>query len=232
MLATQLSAEDGARCEEAIRAMDAIRHVARGLAFWLGGVGLLKLRAPDIVWVGHTPSLNQDFEALKEITGLPQECRLPEDERDAHIRPPTEDVSLDPPGRANLRLWYRHDYRILQHCLDALVPGAPRRSLAQGDPWHRYSLQPPFDKGTGYSWTSALPPALHAQDPAARAPLVLLEDDRKLLPGSAMHLDVCTLGGGAHAFWKDKVCFSTSDGTDPNLNNRTYAVEIDKSRLE
>jgi hypothetical protein len=49
VLATQLSTEDGARREEAIRAMEAIRHVARGLSFWLGGIGHLKLRAPDIV---------------------------------------------------------------------------------------------------------------------------------------------------------------------------------------
>jgi hypothetical protein len=169
---------------------------------------------------------------LKEITGLPRECRLPVDERDAHIRPATEDVSMEPRGRVNLRLWYRHDYRILRHCLDALVPGAPSRGQAQGDPWCRYSLQPPFDKGAGFSWTSQLPPALHAEDPSTRPAFALLEDDRKLLPGSAMHLDICALGGGAHAFWKDKVCFSTSDGTDPNLNSRAYAVEIDKSRLE
>jgi hypothetical protein len=169
---------------------------------------------------------------LKEITGMPQECCLPVDEHDAHIRPPTEDVSLDPRGRANLRLWYRHDYRILQHCLDLLVPSAPPRSQVHGDPWRRYSLEPPFAKGAGLSWTCALPPELHAEDPSARVPLALLEDDRKMLPDSSMHLDICALGGGAHAFWKDKVCFSTSDDTDPNLNGRAYAVEIDRSRLE
>ena len=50
----------------------------------------------------------------------------------------------------------------------------------------------------------------------------LLEDGKPLGPAHASHEDVRRLGAGCYSHWFDHVFFSTSDGSDPRTNGRSY----------
>ncbi len=52
--------------------------------------------------------------------------------------------------------------------------------------------------------------------------LQLLENGRLLGPAHSSHADIRDKGGGRFSHWGDYLYFSTSDGTDPRTNGRTY----------
>ncbi len=56
--------------------------------------------------------------------------------------------------------------------------------------------------------------------------LVLLEDGRPLPWPHAYHADVAEQGGGRYSHWGSKIYFSSSDGSDPRHNGRTYALYV------
>ena len=53
--------------------------------------------------------------------------------------------------------------------------------------------------------------------------LMLYEDRRALGKAHSIHDDISTKGGGRFCHWINTLYFSSSDGTDPNTNGRTYA---------
>jgi arylsulfatase A-like enzyme len=55
----------------------------------------------------------------------------------------------------------------------------------------------------------------------------LLEDGRELGPAHSPHEDVREQGSGRYSHWKGRLFFSTSDGSDPNTNGRSYAIDFD-----
>ena len=58
--------------------------------------------------------------------------------------------------------------------------------------------------------------------------LHLFEDGKPLGPAHSLHDAVRELGGGRFVHWGTELWFSTSDGTDPRLNQRSYEI---RSRL-
>lgn len=50
------------------------------------------------------------------------------------------------------------------------------------------------------------------------------EDGYLLGPGNAVHDTIRQSGGGAYSIWKNFVYFSTSDGSDPRTNGRSYVL--------
>lgn len=54
--------------------------------------------------------------------------------------------------------------------------------------------------------------------------LILYEDDRELGPAHSQHDSVRHCGAGAYSHWGDALYFSTSDGSDPRTNGRTYRI--------
>jgi MoaA/NifB/PqqE/SkfB family radical SAM enzyme len=56
--------------------------------------------------------------------------------------------------------------------------------------------------------------------------LELWEDDRQLGPGNTLHEEIRTLGGGRYHIGARSVYFSSSDGTDAQRNQRTYALRL------
>jgi hypothetical protein len=54
--------------------------------------------------------------------------------------------------------------------------------------------------------------------------LVLLEDGVALGPGHSLHAQIEVQGGGQFSHWQDYLNFSSSDGTDPRSNGRTYTL--------
>jgi hypothetical protein len=57
-----------------------------------------------------------------------------------------------------------------------------------------------------------------------KSPLLLFEDGAELGPAHELHERIIKLGGGGYSFWKGTLYFSTSDGSDPNANGRTYTA--------
>lgn len=54
------------------------------------------------------------------------------------------------------------------------------------------------------------------------SPVVIYENDRPLGPGHESFNDINNLGGGRYSHLPSGITFSSSDGTDPNTNGRTY----------
>jgi hypothetical protein len=71
----------------------------------------------------------------------------------------------------------------------------------------------------------SLGPSDTLEEPA-QATSVVCEDDNQLGPAHSLHVDIVSLGHGRYSQWDDGLLFSSSDGSDPNENGRTYkAVE-------
>ena len=87
-----------------------------------------------------------------------------------------------------------------------------------------FVLLSPFVSRRGAGWTARLPPDALAEPSERCTAMALWEDNRRLGPGNAMEADICALGRGRYAVWPNEVCFSTSDGTDPNTNGRRYSL--------
>jgi glycosyltransferase involved in cell wall biosynthesis/2-polyprenyl-3-methyl-5-hydroxy-6-metoxy-1,4-benzoquinol methylase len=72
-------------------------------------------------------------------------------------------------------------------------------------------------------------------DCSAQSDLRLFENGVALGPAHALHADIASFGGGRFSHWSDDLLFSSSDGTDPRHNGRSYmiiapvrAVDLDK----
>ena len=91
-----------------------------------------------------------------------------------------------------------------------------------------WTLAPPFLSDGGKAWVCSLPPLLHSKtdntEAAFQSKLRLLENGEELGPGHARHQVIRNQGGGYYSIWRDRTYFSTSDGSDPNVNGRTYTL--------
>jgi hypothetical protein len=115
-LAGSLSAADPALAGAAALAMRRIGWVRSSYDRWLIGRDWLAGRLPDLRFIGLQESLAEDFETLKRLLGLPDECRLPDDPVTAHRTPAGLDRDLGAAAVANLRRWYAGDLAVYQFC--------------------------------------------------------------------------------------------------------------------
>jgi len=116
-LAKSLSSTDPFLRKAAIKAMNAIRHVNTFLKDWVISREYLLKRKKDILFVGCQESLDEDFELLKRLLGLPSKIELPKDPVRAHKNPPNVDKKLDEEALRNLRKWYAYDYELYHDLL-------------------------------------------------------------------------------------------------------------------
>jgi hypothetical protein len=100
---------DGEFRETARKAMGDIAHVRTSYADVLGSRGTVLERLADIVWIGRSESLENDFETLKQRLGLPQATLLPSNPTTAHRTPEGFSTKLSEIGRKNLTEWYAAD---------------------------------------------------------------------------------------------------------------------------
>lgn len=63
-----------------------------------------------------------------------------------------------------------------------------------------------------------------AGDDAGRSSLRLFEGRTELAPAHALHEEIRQKGGGRFSHWGEWLYFSTSDGSDPRHNGRTYSL--------
>lgn len=114
-LAEALSAPEVEERARAISAMRNIRHVNTCYADWLVSVDYVRSRRPQILWVGLTERLSEDFAELRRILGLPPDCQLPDDPKMAHRRLETDPTWLSERAVDNIREWYAGDYAFMSH---------------------------------------------------------------------------------------------------------------------
>ena len=111
------------------------------------------------------------------------------------------------------------------------LEGAALGMAASHDRW---PLQPPFQPDGGLGWTATLADELHAltdrNGAVDRSPLRLLEDGRQAGVPHVAHAEIRQTGDGRYSFWSDTLYFSTSDGSDPNINGRKYEVTMESPR--
>jgi hypothetical protein len=110
-------------------------------------------------------------------------------------------------------LWLKHSY---------VEPPKPAGELIR--------LERPFTKmdGSDLAFAAKAPHLDDLADSATapmRSPFLLFENDRPLGPAHSAHADIVTHGHGKFSHWTGAgFIFSSSDGTDPQSNRRTYWV--------
>lgn len=92
-----------------------------------------------------------------------------------------------------------------------------------------HPLPGPFAHEAGEAWIVALPQLRRRADAPnaqSRSTLALYEDGGLLIPPHSLHTDIRTFGSGHYSHWQSHLLFSTSDGSDPNTNGRTYEYSL------
>lgn len=125
------------------------------------------------------------------------------------------DTIIDPVGAQNERL----------SCAVAGLVHDP-------DAWTVHPMTGPFLHNGGRCWTWRLPCAVARGDTFGRseAPTIVLEDDRVLGPGRALHDDIRMYGSGRYSHWESHLYLSASDNSDPNTNGRQYTAICRRAR--
>jgi SAM-dependent methyltransferase len=86
-------------------------------------------------------------------------------------------------------------------------------------------LQGPFHSIGGLGYSAVLPQLADCADneqTPRRSRLMVYEDGRMLGLAHSIHDDVRKHGKGRFSHWAGEIYFSTTDGSDPNQNGRTY----------
>jgi hypothetical protein len=130
-LATGLSAPDPDRQKSAVAAMRAIQHVGNSYVDWLKSLDYVRARQADILWVGRTERLTDDFSDLVRLLRLPSTCCLPSDPVVAHRRLESDPTTLSPEAINNLKNWYRTDYSFIDHFFGTAETGITPPSLSE-----------------------------------------------------------------------------------------------------
>lgn len=104
--------------DAAITAINSIYHPAKRLRFWLGSATHVKRRRNDILWIGVTDYLDEDFSILVRRLGLPESLRLPADVITRHSTPSGFENALTSLGQKAVLDWYADDQDILAVSLE------------------------------------------------------------------------------------------------------------------
>lgn len=87
-------------------------------------------------------------------------------------------------------------------------------------------LPPPFSRVKECGWIFKWIDGGDTLDNCYRSKLKLFENGQPLPLSHQNHKLVYSLGRGRYSHWENRLYFSTSDNSDPNLNGRTYHVEF------
>jgi 2-polyprenyl-3-methyl-5-hydroxy-6-metoxy-1,4-benzoquinol methylase len=87
-------------------------------------------------------------------------------------------------------------------------------------------LTPPFTHERGFMWSKPFPELADASDVSGnnRSRSFVFEDACQLPDPHAPHEQIVNEGAGRFSHWQSSVYLSSSDGTDPNANGRTYRL--------
>jgi Sulfotransferase family len=113
-LADALAQPSGRLREQAELAMRSIGHLKYPMTHWTGTPDYVAANIDRVLYVARQETLDEDWEALKEILDLPRDQQLPTDAVTAHRTDyaGSRDISAD--GIRALRAWYADDYELLE----------------------------------------------------------------------------------------------------------------------
>jgi hypothetical protein len=97
--------------DSAEQALCGISHVRHTLS---QSISLDEIARYNVIWIGFQDTLDDDFERLKHVLGLPSIARLPEDPVVAHRTPDGYSRELSDTARHNLEDWYAEDIALYQ----------------------------------------------------------------------------------------------------------------------
>jgi 2-polyprenyl-3-methyl-5-hydroxy-6-metoxy-1,4-benzoquinol methylase len=92
-------------------------------------------------------------------------------------------------------------------------------------------LTMPFKRVKGNAWSVALPELVHLSDGHGRqvhSNLRLFENGKMMTYAHSPRNAIECFGGGRYSHWQDTLYFSTSDNTDPNLNDKDYLISFEQ----
>jgi hypothetical protein len=127
-----LVADLAAGSEQAAWVMDQILHV-RPMAYKLVWPHNLERELPRIAYIAKQETLDQDFENLKVLLGLPERLHLPRGKA-SHRAEARPDKSLDDAGRKALQRYYKLDYKLLARCEEVRVARGWASALPAASP--------------------------------------------------------------------------------------------------
>lgn len=127
-LARALSSDDEILRQQAVHAMNSIKHLRQSYRYWFGTDSYFLSRLPDIALVGFQETLAADFEQLKIKLGLPPDLELPHDPIASNRAPTTDNTELDEIAICNLKKWYAQDYAFVALCT-AICDGINAREI-------------------------------------------------------------------------------------------------------
>lgn len=113
-LAEALAEPEGELRERAELAMQSMFHLRRRQASWTGPPAYLLLHLDKVLYFARQETLDEDWERLKDLLGLPAGLALPRDDAVAHRTPYVHDLSLSDKAVHALQAWYSTDYEILR----------------------------------------------------------------------------------------------------------------------
>lgn len=116
-LAEALNSSCDVERRQARRGIRRSTHIMRGLTHYLGSVEMLELARDRIAFIGHLPTLDDDYKVFQQLTGILPEIELSTDDTVAHRMPTSQAATLSSVGEDNIRAWYADDYPIYEWCL-------------------------------------------------------------------------------------------------------------------
>jgi hypothetical protein len=98
---------------EALDAVKSISHIRCSYWDWFHDEAAFQERMDDILFIGRTEQLDDDFQTLKTLLELPDHLELPRDPAASNRGTPQP---LEPRAIEILRSWHSADYRFLECC--------------------------------------------------------------------------------------------------------------------
>ncbi len=115
-LAEAIDSSDAEKRSLAHEGMRGIKHVKSSYWTWFRNERYFISQVHRLFFVGFQETLSEDFSIFCHLAKLPDSLRLPSSPVQAHRTPEGLDAKLSERGEANIRAWYRADYRLIEIC--------------------------------------------------------------------------------------------------------------------
>jgi radical SAM protein with 4Fe4S-binding SPASM domain len=132
-------------------------------------------------------------------------------------------------------IWNGPAYKALRRAnAEGLKEGHPCHECIawrwSGDNYPGFTWPASFRKETGVCWTTPIPDKFLKELEGAGEPVLLHEDGVPMPHPDAMHDEIRNEGGGRYSVWGDTLYLSTTDGSDPTTNGRSYELVCGEAR--
>ena len=113
-LADALGQPAGEERRRAEFAMRSIRHLNRPLTHWTGSPAYLRRNLGKVLYIARQETLEDDWEQIKVLLGLPADLMLLSDPVAANRTQYPRETAISAEGVAALKAWFAADYEVLE----------------------------------------------------------------------------------------------------------------------